>query len=90
MTDDSTLDPLNDLFHGCAFMAYLELAVECGGVPELNATRRLAYRYYEEALAVKHRQPLPMSDSCHEKLVRTDCASRPKSPFRPGSSGRPD
>jgi hypothetical protein len=55
MTDNPTFDPLDDLFHGCAFAAYVELAVECGGVPDMNATRRLAYRYYEEALAEKHR-----------------------------------
>lgn len=51
---------LNDLwddpFHGCAFAAYVELAIASGGPPDSGATRRLAYRYYEEALARKHRQ----------------------------------
>lgn len=46
---------LDDVFHGCAFAAYVELAVACGGVPDMEATRRLAYRYYEEALAEKNR-----------------------------------
>jgi hypothetical protein len=55
MTDNPTIDPLDDLFHGCALAAYVELAVECGGVPNVNATRRLAYRYYEESLAEKHK-----------------------------------
>ena len=90
MTDDSTLDPLDDLFHGCAFTAYLELTVECGGVPELNATRRLAYRYYEESLAEKHRRDTPGGDSRFAKSLKTDCENRPNVPFRPGSSGRPD
>jgi len=49
---DSILD---DLFHGCAFAAYVELAAACGGVPDRDVTSRLAYRYYEEHLAEKHR-----------------------------------
>jgi hypothetical protein len=55
MTDNPSIDPLDDLFHGCAFAAYLEFAIECRGVPDMNATRRLAYRYYEQSLAEKHR-----------------------------------
>ncbi len=51
MTADPTDDILDDLFHGCAFAAYVELAVACGGVPDQQATRRLAYRFYEEELA---------------------------------------
>lgn len=46
---------LDDVFHGAAFAAYVELAVACGGIPDVEATRRLAYRYYEEALAEKNR-----------------------------------
>lgn len=46
-------DILDDLFHGCAFAAYVELASECGGPPDEEATRRLAFRYYEEALAAR-------------------------------------
>jgi hypothetical protein len=49
-------DILDDLFQGCAFAAYVELAMTSGGVPDQAATRRLAYRYYEEALAAKPRQ----------------------------------
>ena len=47
---DATLD---DLFHGCAFAAYMELAIASGGVPDVDARRRLAYHYYEEQLAAK-------------------------------------
>ena len=75
MTEDSTFDPLDDLFHGCAFSAYLELAVECGGVPEPNATRRLAYRYYEESLAEKHRRNSGVAESRHDNPLRTASVS---------------
>ncbi len=47
-------DILDDLFHGCAFAAYVELAIQCGGVPDREATRRLAFRYYEEELAIQN------------------------------------
>jgi len=48
-------DPLfDDLFHGCAFAAYIELAIQCGGVPDQHTTRQLAYRYYEAELARRH------------------------------------
>lgn len=46
-------DILDDVFHGCAFAAFVELAIACGGLPDRDATRMLAYRYYEEALAQK-------------------------------------
>ena len=48
MTADD--DILDDLFHGCAFAAFVELAAACGGPPDSEAIRRLAYRHYEEAL----------------------------------------
>lgn len=41
MIDDDLLD---DIFHGCAFAAYVELTVACRGVPDMDATRMLAYR----------------------------------------------
>lgn len=50
MTGGRKDDILDDLFHGCAFAAYVELAIACRGVPNPDATRRLAYRYYEEEL----------------------------------------
>jgi hypothetical protein len=53
-TDDSILD---DLFHGCALRAYIEVMMTTGEYPPAcEATRRLAFRYYEEALAAKRTQ----------------------------------
>ena len=43
-------DLLDDLFHGCAFAAYVILAIETGKQPDQEATRQLAYRLYEESL----------------------------------------
>ena len=54
MTDIMSDEILDDLFHGCAFAAYVELAFACGGEPESDAVRRLAYRYYEELLGTKN------------------------------------
>ena len=54
MSDAQTDDILDDLFHGCAFAAFVEQAALTGGSPCSEATRRLAYRYYEEALAERH------------------------------------
>jgi hypothetical protein len=47
---------LDDLWHGCAFAAFVEQAIAQGGTPDREATRLRAYRYYEEALAEKNRQ----------------------------------
>ena len=55
MSDEPEDRLLDDLFHGCAFAAYVELAVVCGGVPDSDATRRLAYRHYKEELAALRR-----------------------------------
>ncbi len=52
MSDD--LDTI-DLFHGCAFAAFVELCVERKGLPDAEATRERAFRYYEEELARKNR-----------------------------------
>ncbi len=50
----TTLDDLlDDPFHDCAFAAYVELAIETRGVPDEEATRRRAFRYFEAALAAK-------------------------------------
>jgi hypothetical protein len=46
-------DILDDLFHGCALVAFLQQAIEQGGPPDSEATRRRAYRLYEEALAAR-------------------------------------
>jgi hypothetical protein len=48
---------LNDLFHGCAWAAYLQVWAETRQFPpDSEATRRLAYQFYEEALAEKNAQ----------------------------------
>ncbi len=47
-------DILDDLFHGCAFAAFVEQAALTGGPPCPHLTRRHAYRLYEEALAERH------------------------------------
>ena len=51
--DDEILD---SLFHGCALAAYLDEAAERQGWPDSVAVRQRAYRYYEDALAEKHRR----------------------------------
>ena len=43
----------DDLFHGCAFAAYVELAAATGGQPDCEATRLLAFKMYKEELAAK-------------------------------------
>jgi hypothetical protein len=51
------MDPeiFDDLFHGCAFRAFIDEARAVQGSPDSEATRRRAYRYYEEAMAEKQR-----------------------------------
>jgi hypothetical protein len=44
-------DIFDDLFQGCAFAAYIELAIATGGPPDCESTRRLAFQFYEEELA---------------------------------------
>jgi hypothetical protein len=46
---------LDDLFHGCAWAAFAELVAATGCIPDTETTRRLAYRYYEEASAEKNK-----------------------------------
>ncbi len=52
------LDPdiFDDLFHGCAWAAYVDQATADRGPPDSEVTRRRAYRYYEEALRQKNPQ----------------------------------
>lgn len=52
---DSLNDILDDLFHGCAFAAFLEQAALSRGVPCREATRRRAFQLYEQALTEKNR-----------------------------------
>jgi hypothetical protein len=55
-SDDDILD---DLFHGCAWAAYLDQAAIEQGWPDSEATRRRAYRYYEDALAGRNSEIRP-------------------------------
>jgi len=53
-------DIWDSLFHGCAWAAYLEiLAATKQFPPDSEATRRLAYQYYEQELAEKNRRKQP-------------------------------
>ena len=45
----------NDLFHRCALRAFVEQAEREQSWPDPEATRRLAYRHYEDALAASER-----------------------------------
>lgn len=47
-------DILDDVFHACAFAAYVEEAAKARGEPCSELTRRRAYSYYEAALAEKN------------------------------------
>jgi hypothetical protein len=53
----ATDDILDDLFLGCALTAFLEQAHAEQGWPDREATRRRAYRHYEDALAEKNGRP---------------------------------
>lgn len=47
---------LDGLFHSCAFAAFLEEAHAQQGWPDIETTRRRAYAYYEQELAIKNSQ----------------------------------
>jgi hypothetical protein len=49
----------NDLFHGCAWVAFLEQAHAQQGWPDKEATRRRAYELYEVALAERNAAKRP-------------------------------
>lgn len=59
-------DILDDMFHGCAFAAYVEEAVACGGPPCEEKTRRRAFRLYEETLVERQgrKEFLPEVTDC--------------------------
>ena len=50
MPDAVTDRFLDDVFLGCAFAAYVRLAIKTGNQPDPEATRQLAYQLYEESL----------------------------------------
>lgn len=49
-------DILDSLFHGCALAAFIDQAIEEGWPPDMEATRRRAFAYYEQELALKNRR----------------------------------
>jgi hypothetical protein len=53
MTNDPD-EILDGLFHGCALIAFLEQAHAEQGWPNAEATRRRAFDYYEQELAIKN------------------------------------
>jgi hypothetical protein len=58
LADDAIL---NDLFHCCAFAAFIQLAVAARNWPDSETTRRLAYELYEQSLAEKNAGPSEVS-----------------------------
>jgi hypothetical protein len=77
-------DILDDIFHGCAWAAYVDqMREEQHWPPDMEATKRRAIRYYEEELAKKNharegalpspRVSLqnPSSDACDERRPRS-------------------
>ncbi|MCA9048098.1 MAG: hypothetical protein KDA89_05185 [Planctomycetaceae bacterium] len=47
-------DILDDLFHSCAFRAFVEVAIESGRLPCVERTKYRAYQHYETDLAAKN------------------------------------
>jgi hypothetical protein len=67
-------DILDGLFHGCAFAAFVDQAIAQGGPPDREATRVRAYRYYEDALAIKNGGRASERDLGDDQ----DCLTRPR------------
>jgi hypothetical protein len=77
MTDDI----LDDLFHGCAFAAYLEVWSQTRQFPpDSEAARRLAYQFYEEALAEKNRRRPGVSQLANPPLAPSGAGVPTSSP----------
>ena len=64
--DDEMWD---DLFHGCAWAAFVDQATEERGPPDPELTRRRAYRYYEEELAASKCAPSERARTRAERRV---------------------
>lgn len=57
-------DIWDDVFHGCAWAAFLVIYAATKPVPpDAETTRHLAYQYYEQELAEKNRRKQPV-DRC--------------------------
>jgi len=57
MTEETPDEIWDDLFHGCAWAAFVEQATTEGNWPDVTRTRDLAYEYYEDALSRKSTSP---------------------------------
>lgn len=53
----SMTDPLDDIFHWAAFVAFIEVANATKGWPDSEQVRRRAYSLYEAELAKKSATP---------------------------------
>jgi hypothetical protein len=77
-SDDSMWD---DIFHGCAWAAYIDQAQQERGRPDCEATRRRAFAYYEEALAEKNAVyssgSIPITAGVDKKTTQNRGAVRP-------------
>jgi|GEM_PF-3054498 len=62
-------DILDDLFHGCAFAAFVEEAVACQGLPCEEKTRRRAFRLYGEALAERRNQTESLPEATKRDIL---------------------
>jgi len=52
-----TADILDELFHGCAWQAFITEARAAGTWPDPETTRQTAYSLYEEELAARSGRP---------------------------------
>jgi hypothetical protein len=83
---DSILD---ELFHGCALTAFLEQAALQQGWPDPEATRRRAYRLYEDALAGKNHGTRPPKRGAGKGCGAAEGAASPGvGAAPPGQAGR--
>lgn len=44
---------LDDIFHSCALVAFVQVSQECQGWPPSEQVRQVAYRLYEDELKAK-------------------------------------
>jgi hypothetical protein len=58
-------------FHAIALFAFVEQAMAQGGWPDCEATRRRAYAYYEQELALRTQNAPPRADSERPYLAST-------------------
>lgn len=74
MTEPCNDDILDDLFHGCAWEAYLHVAhTTHRWPPDSESVRRLTYALYESSLRERHQNPLDSPRKpCHGATMPND------------------